>query len=34
MASSETLYDKLWNRHRIAALTDDLDWLYVDRHYI
>lgn len=31
---TKTLYDKLWERHRIAALADDLDWLYVDRHFI
>jgi len=30
----QTLFEKLWQRHRIATLADSLDWLYVDRHYI
>jgi len=33
-AMGKTLYDKLWERHLIDRLTEDLDWLYVDRHYI
>lgn len=31
---SKTLYEKLWDRHVIASITEDLDWLYVDRQYI
>ncbi len=30
----QTLFDKLWERHRIDTLAEGLDWLYVDRHYI
>jgi 3-isopropylmalate/(R)-2-methylmalate dehydratase large subunit len=31
---AQTLYQKLWERHRIGELPGGLHWLYVDRHYL
>ncbi|KKM76479.1 hypothetical protein LCGC14_1379690, partial [marine sediment metagenome] len=32
--ASQTLYDKLWNRHLVAELPDGSALLYVDRHLL
>ena len=32
--TAHTLFDKIWDAHRVAALGDGLDLVYVDRHLL
>ncbi len=29
-----TIIDKIWDKHVIKSINDDLDLLYIDRHFI
>ena len=31
---AQTLYDKIWQTHKIAAINKEIDLLYIDRHLI
>lgn len=31
---ADTLFDKIWNLHRVKSISGGLDVLYIDRHYI
>ncbi|MCC5919190.1 MAG: 3-isopropylmalate dehydratase large subunit [Cyclobacteriaceae bacterium] len=34
MTSAKTLFDKIWDRHRVRSVEDGPDILYIDRHFI
>ncbi|ATW05432.1 3-isopropylmalate dehydratase large subunit [Sphingorhabdus sp. YGSMI21] len=34
MASARTLYEKLWDSHRVSDLADDESLIYIDRHLV
>ncbi|MDI9348180.1 MAG: 3-isopropylmalate dehydratase large subunit [Methylacidiphilales bacterium] len=34
VAESKTLYDKLWESHKVTSLSDSHDLLYIDKHLV
>ena len=34
MTGPRTMFDKVWDAHVVASLADDVDLLYIDRHFL